>query len=169
MGTFVSSITFCSSSMQLTEPAEKKPAESSCGSVNKSHDLVMTAKRLNGTDTLGRELVIRSVISNEAVARTAATLEPGDIIKSVNRSDVAGLETEKAHQLIRNHSFRSTKIVLVYLPSADEMAMEKATTIEHVPSSARLSDGGNVTDATTGSMGSVKNSRLKSCRCHQFG
>ena len=99
-------------------------------------------------DTLGRGLVIRSVISNGAVARDG-TLEPGDIIKSVNGSDVAGLETEKARQLIRHHSFHSTKVVLVYLPSADKMAMEKATTIERVPSSAGLSDGGNVTDATT--------------------
>ena len=55
-------------------------------------------------DTLGRGLVIRSVISNGAVARDG-TLEPGDIIKSVNGSDVAGLETEKARQLIRNGVF----------------------------------------------------------------
>ena len=55
-------------------------------------------------DTLGRGLVIRSVISNGAVARDG-TLEPGDIIKSVNGSDVAGLETEKARQLIRNGAF----------------------------------------------------------------
>ena len=46
-------------------------------------------------DTLGRGLVIRSVINNGAVARDG-TLEAGDIITNVNNSDVAGLETEKA-------------------------------------------------------------------------
>ena len=60
-------------------------------------------------DTLGRGLVIRSVINNGAVARDG-TLEAGDIITNVNNSDVAGLETEKARQLIRHHSFHSTKV-----------------------------------------------------------
>ena len=61
-------------------------------------------------DSLGRGLVIRSVILNGAVARDG-TLEAGDIITNVNNSDVAGLETEKARQLIRHHSFHSTKVV----------------------------------------------------------
>ena len=61
-------------------------------------------------DSLGRGLVIRSVILNGAVA-SDGTLEAGDIITNVNNSDVAGLETEKARQLIRHHSFHSTKVV----------------------------------------------------------
>jgi hypothetical protein len=99
-------------------------------------------------DSLGRGLVIRSVILNGAVARDG-TLEAGDIITNVNNSDVAGLETEKARQLIRHHSFHSTKVVLLYLPSADKIAAEKsaAVNVERVPSSAGLSDA--YTDATT--------------------
>ena len=61
-------------------------------------------------DSLNRGLVIRSVITNGAVAREG-TLEAGDIITCVNGSDVAGLETEKARQLIRHHSFHSNKVV----------------------------------------------------------
>ena len=99
-------------------------------------------------DSLGRGLVIRSVILNGAVARDG-TLEAGDIITNVNNSDVAGLETEKARQLIRHHSFHSTKVILLYLPSADKIAAEKsaAVNVERVPSSAGLSDA--YTDATT--------------------
>ena len=59
-------------------------------------------------DPSARGLVIRSVIANGAVAREG-TLEAGDIITSVNGSDVAGLETDKARALIRHHSFHSTK------------------------------------------------------------
>ena len=51
--------------------------------------------------------------------------------------------------LPRHHSFHSTKVILVYLPSADKMAAEvQSRTIERVPSSAGLSDGG-ATDVTT--------------------
>lgn len=77
-------------------------------------------------DSLSRGLVIRSVISNGAVAKEGS-LEAGDIITQVNGSDVAGLETEKARQLIRHHSYHSNKVVLQYLPSADKIAAEEAT------------------------------------------
>ena len=106
-------------------------------------------------DTLNRGLVIRSVISNGAVAKHGE-LEAGDIIVSVNDSDVAGLETEKARQLIRHHSYHSSTVVLRYLPSTDRVASEQAAatveepaaTVERVPSSAGLSDA-YLTEATT--------------------
>ena len=100
-------------------------------------------------------MVIRSVITNGAVAREG-TLEAGDIITQVNGSDVAGLETEKARQLIRHHSYHSNKVVLEYLPSADKIAAEEAKlsedaapSIDRVPSSAGLSDINVETDVTT--------------------
>ncbi|CAG5105049.1 Oidioi.mRNA.OKI2018_I69.chr1.g1788.t1.cds [Oikopleura dioica] len=107
-------------------------------------------------DTLNRGLVIRSVISNGAVAKHGE-LEAGDIIVSVNDSDVAGLETEKARQLIRHHSYHSSTVILQYLPSTDRLASEQAAaavveepvaTVDRVPSSAGLSDA-YLTEATT--------------------
>lgn len=83
-------------------------------------------------------------------------LEAGDIIVSVNDSDVAGLETEKARQLIRHHSYHSSTVILQYLPSTDRLASEQAApvveepvaTVDRVPSSAGLSDA-YLTEATT--------------------